>query len=220
MQRTLRLDRLAERADLLIEISKKLLDKYSGSISALLMMSNGYLNGERGIYNLLADFKAYADPFRKKSSLFITVTELARLLDIKDIDNLVPIMDYHIQRVLLRFGCVEILDSKLKHALMNREKIDSDEEIRFASIEAVKQIARHSGHPSTVIHDFLWPLGRSCCKENPLCKSGICDKNPCTFELFVKLPVHKKCVFEGVCKSSLSEEYIKLWQPMVETQYY
>jgi hypothetical protein len=214
------LDRLAERSDLLIEMSRKLVDKHSGQISRLLSKGNGRLNGDQGIYQLLADFMAYADPLRKKSTLFVVLAQNAGLLDIKDVQNMVPIMDYHIQRVLLRLGCVEVLDPKLREALINREKLDSDEEIRNASIEAVKELAFHSGHPDSIIHDFFWPLGRSCCKEKPLCKSGICDKKPCTFELFVHLPSHKNCVFDGICKGSLSEQYIKLWQPLVETQYY
>jgi hypothetical protein len=214
------LDRLTQRSDLLIEMSRKLVDRYSGQISTLLSRSEGFLNGKQGIYNLLSDFEAYSDPFRKKSSLFVTLAQNAGLLNVQDVDNLVPIMDYHIQRVLLRLGCVEIVDLKLRQALIDQEKVDSDEEIRFASIEAVKQLALDSGHSSAIIHDFLWPLGRSCCKEKPLCKNGVCDKNPCTFDLFVNLPSHKQCVFEGTCKGNLDERYIKLWQPIVETQYY
>lgn len=214
------LDRLAERSDLLIDMSSKLVNGYSGQISTLLARSNGYLGGERGIYQLLSDFQAYSDPFRKKSSLLVTFAQKAGLLTIKDIDHLVPIMDYHMQRVLLRFGCVEILDARLKQALIDQEKMESDAEIRFASIEAVRQLARYSGHPLLAIHDFLWPLGRSCCKEKPLCKHGACDKNPCTFNAFVHLSSHKNCAFDGVCKGSMSEEYIKLWQPIIETHYY
>lgn len=214
------LDRLTERSELLIEMSQKLGERHSGHISTLLTTSQGYLSGDQGIYRLLSDFEAYSDPFRKKSTLFVTLAQSAGLLAIQDINHLVPIMDYHIQRVLLRFGCVEIIDLKLKEALINQEQVDSDEEIRVASIEAVKELALHSGHPAMNIHDFLWPLGRSCCKEKPLCKSGTCDKKPCTFDLFVELPSHKKCHFEGVCKGSLNEEYIKLWQPIVATQYY
>jgi hypothetical protein len=214
------LNRLMERSDLIIDMSRKLVENHSGSISMLLSKSNGYLDRNDGIYSLLSDFNAYSDPLRKKSTLFVTLALNAGLLEIKDLENLVPIMDYHIQRVLLRLGCVEVLDPSLKHALMHQEKVDSDEEIRYASIEAVKLLALHSGHPLMSIHDFLWPLGRSCCKENPLCKSGVCDKNPCTFDLFVQLPSHKKCVFEGTCKGSLSQEYIKLWQPLVDTHYY
>jgi hypothetical protein len=214
------LDRLDERVELLVDMNRKLVEKYSGKISTLFEISKGRADGEQGLYQLLSDFIAYSDPLKKKSTLFITIAQSAGLLNVQDVDNMIPIMDYHMQRVLLRLGCVEIRDAKLRNALIKQEKIDTDEEIRSASIEAIRELARHSGHHATAIHDFLWPLGRSCCKEKPLCKSGVCDKKPCTFDLFVNLSEHKKCVFDGTCKGSLHEEYIKLWQPIVETHYY
>lgn len=214
------LDNLQERAELLIDMSGKLMENYEGSISKLLAVSQGYLSGEQGLYALLSPFKAYSDPLKKKSSLFVMFAESANLLKIADLECYVPIMDYHIQRVLLRLGCVEILDPNLRSALINQEKLESDEEIRTASIAATQKLALYSGHPVTKIHDFLWPLGRSCCKEKPLCKSGTCDKTPCTFDKFVNLSSHRHCIFQGTCKGSLDENYIRLWQPIVETHYY
>ena len=90
------LDRLDERSELLIDISKKLVERHSGHISTLLTVSDGYLDGDQGIYNLLGNFEAYSDPFKKKSSLFVTLAHNAGVLNIKDINNIVPIMDYHI----------------------------------------------------------------------------------------------------------------------------
>lgn len=215
------LDRLEERSQLCIDMSQKLVKNYSGQVSDLLSKSRGYLAGEEGMYRLLSDFDAYSDPLKKKSSLLVTFAHHIGLYAIQDLESLVPIMDYHMQRVLLRFGCVEILDARLKQTLINQEKMESDEEIRSASIEAVHQLSRYSGHSILNIHDFLWPLGRSCCKEKPLCQHGLCDKAPCTFDSFVDLPSqHKACVFEGVCKGSLREEYRNLWQPLVDTHYY
>ena len=215
------LDRLDERSRLCIDMSQKLVENYEGQICAFIAKSQGYLAGEQGIYRLLSDFEAYSDPFKKKSSLFVTFAHHVGLFPIQDLDCLIPIMDYHMQRVLLRFGCVEILDEQLRRALMNQENLPSDEEIRSASIEAVHQLARYSGHSVFNIHDFLWPLGRSCCKEKPLCQHGLCDKAPCTFDSFVLLPSHHThCVFEGTCKGSLEKEYRNLWQPLVDTHYY
>ncbi len=212
------LDRLDERSCLLIDMSQKLVKNYSGQLSALFSESLGYL---QDIYERLYDFEAYSDPLRKKSSLLLHFAHNTGLLTIKDLDNLMPIMDYHMQRVLLRFGCVEILDNELRSALVNQESMKSDEEIRACSIQAVQQLARHSGHDVFSIHDFLWPLGRSCCKEKPLCTHGTCDKSPCTFSSFVMLPSqHTHCTFEGVCKGSTNNEYRKLWQPVVDTHYY
>jgi hypothetical protein len=215
------LDRLDERSRLCIDISQKLVENYAGQVCALIAKSHGYLVGEQGIYRLLSDFEAYSDPFKKKSSLFVTFAHQVGLFTIQDLENLIPIMDYHMQRVLLRFGCVEILDEQLRQALVKQENLPSDEEIRSASIDAVHQLARHSGHSIFNIHDFLWPLGRSCCKEKPLCQHGLCDKDPCTFDSFVQLPFrHTHCIFEGTCKGSLKEDYRNLWQPLVDTHYY
>lgn len=215
------LDRLDERSRLCIDLSHKLIQHYEGQVCVLIKKSQGCLVGEQGIYRLLSDFEAYSDPFKKKSSLFVTFAHKARLFEICDLENLIPIMDYHMQRVLLRFGCVEILDEQLRQALIKQENLPSDEEIRSASIDAVHQLARYSGHSVFNIHDFLWPLGRSCCKEKPLCQHGICDKAPCTFDSFVLLPSrHTHCVFEGTCKGSLKEDYRNLWQPLVDTHYY
>jgi len=215
------LDRLDERSRLCIDMSQKLVEHYGGQVGALIAKSQGYLVGEQGIYQLLSDFESYADPFKKKSSLFVAFAYQIGLFAIQDLENLVPIMDYHMQRVLLRFGCVEIFDEPLRRALINQEWLPSDEEIRSASIEAVHQLARYSGHSVINIHDFLWPLGRSCCKEKPLCQHGVCDKSPCTFDSFVALPYrHTHCLFEGTCKGSLKEDYRNLWQPLVETHYY
>lgn len=215
------LDRLEERSRLCIDMAQKLVDHYAGQVGTLIIKSQGYLAGEQGIYRLLSDFEAYSDPFKKKSSLFVTFTHQVGLFAIQDLKHLIPIMDYHMQRVLLRFGCVEVLDEQLRQALIKQENLPSDEEIRSASINAVHQLAHYSGHSVFNIHDFLWPLGRSCCKEKPLCQHGCCDKAPCTFDSFVQLPSHHThCSFEGICKGSLTEEYRNLWQPLVDTHYY
>jgi hypothetical protein len=215
------LDRLEERSRLCLDMSQKLVESYGAQVSTLMAESQGYLVGERGIYSLLSDFEAYSDPFRKKSSLFVTFAHQVGLFAIQDLEHLIPVMDYHMQRVLLRFGCVEVLDEQLRQALIKQKSLPSDEEIRSASIDAVHQLARYSGHSVLGIHDFLWPLGRSCCKEKPLCEHGACDKAPCTFDSFVQLPsLHTHCLFEGTCKGSLQQDYRTLWQPLVETHYY
>ncbi|MBU0530577.1 MAG: hypothetical protein KKC05_02785, partial [Nanoarchaeota archaeon] len=187
----------------------------------LIKQSNNLLiNKGQGLYELLDKFEAYRDPLKKKSTLFIKFLVEADLFEIKDTENLVPMMDYHMQRVLLRMGCVEILDADLKNKLLKRERIDSDEEIRSACVEALKIVSRVSGHDVTKMNDFFWPLGRSCCGEKTLCFDMRCSKSPCTFDLLVELASHEKCVFEGVCKGSLNQEYRSYWQPIVETHYY
>lgn len=224
------LDKLVERSDFILDITKVLKDKYQGKITNLIKISDGFLssqptrssasNNKTGLYILLRGFKAFKDPQKKKSTVFIKLLVNSGLINIKDLENFVPDMDYHIQRVTLRMGCVEILDDKLKHKLINKEKIESDKDIRNACIVAVKTIAKSSGFPTYKMNDFFWPLGRSCCKELLLCQDHKCNKNPCTFKLAIDLKQHKNCVFDKVCKASANPEYQKLWQPQVETNYY
>lgn len=224
------LDRLDERSNFILDIVRVLNKKYQGKISKLINKSGGFLssqptrstasNNSIGLYQLLNDFKAFRDPQKKKSTVFIKLLVNSGLIKIKDPENFVPDMDYHIQRVMLRMGCVEIIDDNLKQKLISKEKVDSDQEIRKACIDAVTIIAKNSSYPAYRMNDFFWPLGRSCCKELLLCRNHKCNKNPCTFELAINLKKHKNCVFDKVCKASTNPEYQKLWQPQVETNYY
>lgn len=215
------LDRLEERARFLIDIGKIVKEKYNNKVENLIESCEGFLiNGGKGLYELLEEFEAYTDPLRKKSTVLIKFLIDAGLLEIKDPENFIPIMDYHMQRVLMRMGCVEVIDKELKYKLWNKEKIKSDEDIRNACVEATKRIAKISGYGVVKMNDFFYPLGRSCCQEKTLCFDKECNKNPCTFNLVIDLPSHEKCVFEGACKGSLDENYRKYWQPFVDTHFY
>ena len=214
------LDRLEERSRFLIEIGRILKEKYDNKIINLLDLSNNLLiNDGSGLYETLEQFEAYSDPLRKKSTILIKFLIDANLLKIKDPENFVPAMDYHMKKVLLRMGCVEV-DDDLRRKLINKEELESDKEIRNACVEAIKIISEFSRYEVIGMNDFFWPLGRSCCKEKTLCKDGECNKNPCTFNLIVDLDSHDRCLFERICKGSADENYQKLWQPIVETHYY
>lgn len=215
------LDRLEQRAQFMIEISQQLVEDYNGKVENLLKSSNGFLfNHGQGLYELLEKFPAFADPLRKKSTVFIKWILDTNAYQFKDENKLIPVMDYHMQRVLLRTGCLEVLDSSLKEALLHKKQLSSDQEIRVAAVQAIQSIANYSDKDPVTIHDFFWPLGRSCCKEETLCQYNVCDKKPCTFFLFVEIPEHQHCIFENVCKGHHDENYRRFWQPLVETHYY
>lgn len=219
--KTCTLDRLEERSRFLIDIAKKLVDEFDGQVGNLLAKSESQLiNNGYGIYELLADFEAYSDPMKKKSTCFIKMMSDAGIFEAIDPENIVPVMDYHMQRTLMRLGCVEILDDKLREKLINQAELDSDEEIRSACVEAMKMISKASGYQITKMDDFFWSFGRSCCKEKKLCIDGECNKSPCTFTRVVFAGDHTKCVFEDVCLGRHDEKYRDLWQPNVRTHYY
>jgi hypothetical protein len=214
------LDRLEERARMLKEMAVLLNMKYKNSAAKFLDESNNLLfNVGKGYYKSLENLEAFCDPRKKKITFFLKLATDAKSLEIKDKGNIIPIMDYHMQRVLLRMGCVET-DEETRGRLINKEVFGSDSEIREACIKSIKIIAESSEHDILSMNDFFWPLGRSCCNESPLCNSNNCSKNPCTFFNMIELSEHKNCIFEKACKGSHNENYRFIWEPMVETHYY
>ncbi len=213
------LDRIGERAGLLKDTANKILSIYSGDIREMLTQQIR-LARKGGIYQTLEAFEAFSDPMRKKSSFLIKLLADAELISITDPENYIAIMDYHMQRVLMRLGCIEINDSVLKNKLLKRESIDNDLIIRERCIEAMQLISKKSGHHLWKMNDIFWTHGRSCCIDTMLCEQGYCAKSPCSFHSIIDIKDHNECIFSPVCKGASDETYRKLWQPIVETHYY
>lgn len=215
------LDRLDERAGLMKNAAHVLLRDFNGQVSQVFQDTDNQLrNHTHGLYDLFLAFEAFADSQQKKTTFLIKLLEESDLIKIKDPENFIPIMDYHMQRVLLRLGCVEITDQKLRTKILQQKVLDSDEPIRSYCIEAFKLIAKLSGHPTTKMNDFFWSMGRSCCHITTLCHDHVCEKSPCTFNEIVELDDHSTCIFQPVCPGAKDENYRKLWQPVVKTHFY
>ena len=215
------LDRLDERTIMLKEIGKSILHEFEGRACNLIDQSeNNLYNNGKGIYETLAGFSAFSDPQRKKITFFIKLAVDAGILKIHDEENIIPIMDYHMQRVMMRMGCVEITDKELRNRLLSRQVVESDNEIRQACIDSISIIAKTSSQGILKMNDYFWPLGRSCCNETTLCHDESCEKDPCSFNAIAELDSHNTCIFENICKGSSDESYRKLWQPVIDTNYY
>ncbi|MBN3034784.1 MAG: hypothetical protein JW861_04305 [Bacteroidales bacterium] len=214
------LERVGERARLALGLYRGVKEQFGGSVSQMIDGCGGLLVNEGiGLYEVLGRFEAFSDPFRKKSGFFLKLARDAGLIRIADPEHLVPIMDYHMQRVLLRMGCV-VTDPDTRRRLTARDKMETDDPIREACIEAVRMLSRVSGHDILVLNDFLWPLGRSCCNETTLCHEGYCTRNPCTFYSMVNITSHRQCSFASTCRGSREESFRRIWQPVVKTHYY
>lgn len=215
------LDRLAERSKFIIQIADVLNKKYDGKVENMFKYKDGKIaNSVPNLYEMLTDFDAYADPFKKKSTLFLQLVHEAKLYELRDLDLIVPIMDYHMQRLLLRTGCIEVVDSALRKALQSKESLKTDNDVRKASIEAIKIISKYSNKNYFELDGILWSLGRSCCQEKMICVDGTCNKKPCTFFMYLDLPQHEYCIFGKVCKGYMNKEYRKYWEPIVNTTCY
>jgi hypothetical protein len=214
-------DRLEERVLFLINLDAFIDTHFDSQLVNLMKTANGkLLNNGNGFYETLPSTLAFSDPMKKKITFLLKLLEEAGMVEIADKENFVPIMDYHMQRVLLRMGCVEIINPEIRTKLIHHYLLETDEEIRSACIEAFKIISEISGHPVTKLNDFFWSLGRSCCNTKPLCQFHLCEKDPCTFYQIVDLLEHSECSFVSICKGFEDESYRSLWQPVVETHYY
>ena len=215
------LDTIEERARLYKGINQLMVEKFDGSfVNLLSRTSHKLINNSNGFYELLSGNEAFADPQRKKSSFLFKLLYDAGLYHVADEAEFVPIVDYHMQRVLLRLGGVEVLDKNLDVSLRNRLPLESDLSVRQACSNAFKIIAKISGKKIWAMNDVFWPLGRSCCNETTLCSDHKCIKSPCTFNLMIELELHVQCVFSEVCTAYQMGEPKAYYEPMVTTHYY
>ncbi|MCD6180651.1 MAG: hypothetical protein J7K39_12175 [Bacteroidales bacterium] len=215
------LDTLEERADLLLDMAKGLQKHFDGKIENLFLHSDWEkTQNAESLYKYLRLFEAYSDPLQKKSGVFLKLIADANLINFDKLVNVIPIMDYHMQRVLLRTGCVEVNNEDLKIKLQKHQPIADDEPIRKACIEAMNIIAQTSAYHPFKMNDIFYTLGRSCCNENTLCRTHTCEKTPCTLTRAVVLESHDQCIFQTVCKGATDDNYHKFWQPIVKTHFY
>jgi len=210
------LDTLNERAELWLEMAQLIHSQY---VSHLEFIHNSKQSTEY-FYTKLLQTTAYSDPLQKKTSFFMKLLEDSKLIKFDKKQKMIPIMDYHMQRVLLRTGGVEVLDEKLKYKLQNREALKSDFEVREACIASMKIIAQTAGLSIFKMNDVFYTLGRSCCNEKMLCQTKTCEKTPCTLSLAVELGKHEQCIFQDICKGTTNNDYRKYWQPQVKTHFY
>jgi len=215
------LDTLEERAGLWMDMAKGLIKHFNGRIEDLFVKTDWRkTQNAESLYKSLRLFEAFSDPLQKKSGVFLKLIADAKLVNLERLTNVIPIMDYHMQRVLLRTGCVEINDAELKRQLQNRLQIANDEPLRKACIEAMIIIAKISGYHSFKMNDIFYTLGRSCCNETTLCRANVCEKEPCTLTRAIYLESHNQCIFQTICKGATDNNYHQYWQPIVQTHFY
>lgn len=215
------LDNINERAELYRGINILMAIKYGNSFGKFLnACGNSLINKSMGFYELLAESPAFSDKMRKKSSFLLKLLFDSGLFEAVDEENFVPIVDYHMQRVLLRMGCIDVRDTALDYRLRNNLSVDTDEPVRQACIEAFGIISEVSGKKPWFMNDVFWPLGRSCCNEITLCTDRKCSKKPCTFELMAELQNHDNCIFIELCKGYQRGNPKAYKEPNVTTHYY
>lgn len=154
----------SQRAMLLQDAAKKLLENYEGDIRNLFEMADSYLFREdgKGILQLLKGFKAYEDPLQKKSFLLIKLLRRQGLLTVEDIQNLKFPVDNVLMAIALRSGLLKVNDIDLEKKLLDGELLSDEEviQLRKATQEAFKAVSRASGLGPDILDDLLWTYGR------------------------------------------------------------
>lgn len=119
-----------------------------------------------------------------------------KFLNVKDPENWRPIVDYHLMRVSLRMGLVE-LNKEEKRENKERKWTDyfTEREIRWAVYNAVLELIAESGRPMSFIDKTMW-MGRRYCPE-------------------MTAPECTKCLFDSVCKKR-----VELFQSIIRTAAY
>lgn len=140
------------------------------------------------------------DPLKKKALLLILIliNRPERLVNIyADDKNLKPIVDYHIQRSMLRTGILKFTDKDAEFRNTNRLIITEEEEakIRNKAYEAFESLLKHSGRTLGEL-DYFFFTNRKNCPE-------------------MEFPDCDKCILNKICSKKT-----ELFQPVFRTTYY
>lgn len=210
---------LARRAEILRVLATEINDRFQGQIGRMLDEAQHRVGGEGGFYALMDGFVAFRDPLKKKSGVFLYFLEVSGHWHIIDSEQVVPMIDYHVIRLLFRTGCLEITDPRLREKLLTKTVATAEEEalIRTAAAEARMRLAKMFDVPER--GELLYLLGRSYCRHAPVCVPGAMPEND-SFNLYTRLPFDGRCPFQAWCPGACQTTYRELWEPMVQTENY
>lgn len=219
------LDRLDERREQWHDAARGLLDNYRGDVMALYEAAEHRLRGQGGIIDRLGAFQAYSDPVEKKTFLLVMFAQRSGAWEIADLENLQVAIDYHIMRVALRAGMVEVDDPALAERLRTHQPVESelDNQIRTAVRQACDLLVQSSRHNVFEVDNILWMMGRNCCfyDYEPICGSHPCwRQKECTFVRGIVYDCPNVCLFDGICRGSRDAAYRGYWETTLYTQFY
>lgn len=217
-----RLEKCFKRGELVRDMCRVLVQRYQGNVENLLEESVHKMGGKKGLYALLKDFRAYGeDPLCKKSAVFIDLIDRFDLWEFNDWQNYIPPVDYHIVRITLRNGVVEVRDRELLEKLENNIPVTQEDDtlIRSAVIEALAEIARDSNKHTKDLQGFYWTLGRECCDlDKPRCVSCKCSE--CSVLTYMNISCEGMCPLVSVCGAVEDKKLLKIKEQNFVTTFY
>lgn len=218
------LDREKERLRLLQSIGLHIAREWGGKAMLLFTGSNRRVES---LLARLAPMEAYSDPVAKKSLLLLNFLNELGLWPLADRESLDVAVDYHIMRVAMRIGLVEIKDELLRRRLVDGGEVDAatDNALRLAVRDACRRVLKVTpGLASFHLDNLLWMIGRNCCfyEHPPVCtKPGQCWKRD-TCSLLGVFPhdCGLSCPMESICLGAKSEAHRALRETNIDTHFY
>jgi hypothetical protein len=136
------------------------------------------------------------DPLRKKSALLALILRERpeRFLPAAG-EDVPPIVDYHVQRSLLRLGLLDVRDGALRARLEDRRLLEPNDEeaVRRAAFSAMQRLAHESGRPMAACDYFLFQM-RHLCPETREPECVRCPADPAC--------AHRKELFQPVRRTT------------------
>lgn len=154
--------------------------------------------------DLLSHIPGYDRDYLKKKNMLLAMVLANRpekFLQVNDPESWEPIIDYHLMRLCLRLGIIEINNGfsnlEVLGQIRNREwaSIYAEREIRCATYRVVQEVIRQSDRPMSFVDEKMWNA-RNYCPE-------------------METPDCSKCVFDAVCAKR-----VDLFQPVLRTANY
>jgi len=137
------------------------------------------------------------DPLRKKSALLALILRERpeRFLSRDEASDVPPIVDYHVQRSLLRLGVVEVEDDALRARLAGREVLTEPDEgaVRRTAFRAMERLRAESGRSMAACDYFLFQM-RHRCPEMSEPECAACPADP--------VCAHRKELFQPVRRTT------------------
>jgi hypothetical protein len=179
--------------------------------------------GQPNLLGMLARLRAFGDPLRKKSLLFLSLMRNTHTWQYEDDESLGPPVDYHEVRGHLRLGTVRVTSRELEEKLRRGIPVTAreDQAIRAAVYDAIMVLSQESDlrNPSQ-LHYLFWNVFRAVCRRrSPQClRIGPRTKLP---RRYLPLTVHEagnRCPFSSVCASAeINDRYV---EHVFATDYY
>jgi hypothetical protein len=212
------------RALLVNDLGRGMLQSSWEHADQLYDAASGRIAGGTGLLQLLARFRAYSDPVRKKSLFYLALMRNSGLWSYADPEHLGAPIDYHEVRGHLRIGTVEIRDAALRAKLSEGREVTPEEDvsIRGAVQEALALLAENSGvRDLSRLHYMFWNVFRSCCtRESPHCDAcpPTCDLPSRYVSMSSAVDGERRCPFQPACKSAGCA--VKMVEHRIETDFF